>query len=80
MTWERWTDADFADPVNAAAKWLPEGWIVRIEVELHGGAVTLENPDGDEVDFPANHECWMEEVLDAVEHAMEQHKETTCES
>ncbi len=73
----QWTDKDRANPIDAAAGHLPDGWSVYLSVERHGRSVALTNPEGDYVPFPTNYENWQEEVLDAVEYAVEQNKETT---
>jgi hypothetical protein len=57
--------------INVLARDLPQGYDVSISVERHGGAVLLEGPDGENIDYPSNHETVMESVEDALAHARE---------
>ena len=57
------------DAIEAIAGSIPEGFDVRIELEYHGGGVTLVNTDGESVEFPTNGECLAEELEDALEPA-----------
>ena len=53
--------------IEYAAQHLPAGWLIRVSVEFEGSSVELINPDGEDVDFPSNHESLAQEVRDAVD-------------
>jgi len=55
---------------NAAAK-LPDGYTVTIAVMRNSGDVVLCDPDGEECEFPSNHESIAESINDAVEFAIQ---------
>lgn len=57
--------------LNRAASELPEGWQITIEVELNAGYVSLHDPEGEEHEFPCNRESMAQDVLDALEYAVE---------
>ena len=58
--------------INDAAEVLPEGWIVRIEVEKGAGWVKVIRPDGTEVEIEDD-ECDMAEMFqDAVGMVMDE--------
>jgi hypothetical protein len=59
----------FKEAANLVCSDLPEGWQIRVELEKDAGNIVLENPWGDTEDFPANHECFEQTLLDAIEHA-----------
>lgn len=61
----------FDNVVNVLARDLPKGYDVSIEVERHGGAVLLEGPGGEDIDYPSNHESTFESVQDALTYARE---------
>lgn len=56
------------DALLLSAETLPEGWIVRVEVEKGAGWVTLLNPDGDQLDVDHD-EFIANAVLDAIKIA-----------
>lgn len=58
--------------INRACSELPEGWNIRIEMERNAGWVELLNPDGEEVEFPSDHEHLADSLLDAIEAALKQ--------
>jgi hypothetical protein len=49
---------------------LPEGWTIKVHLELDSGYVWLMNPEGDDVKFPCNHENIAQQLKDAVDHAV----------
>lgn len=68
---ERLRGETFAAKINHAATVLPEGFEITVHVEHHAGWICLENPDGDEIDYPSNQERIEETFDDAIEHAIE---------
>lgn len=54
--------------INRAALELPEEYQIEIEVELHGGGVTL-YARGEKLDFPTNHDGLANEINDATDAA-----------
>lgn len=65
------SSATFNDVVNRIARDLPSGWTLRIDLERDAGTVGLDSPSGEEVEFPSNYECLLDQVNDALEHAIE---------
>lgn len=55
---------------NAAEK-LPDGYTINIALERNGGVAELIDDDGEEVEFPSNHESLADSINDAVEFAVE---------
>ena len=49
---------------------LPEGWEIRIELERSAGTVSLVNPDGEDVDYPSDHEYMASDINDAIDSAI----------
>ena len=39
------------DAINTCAGELPEGWQVRLDIELHGSGMSIIDPDCNEHDF-----------------------------
>lgn len=66
---------NFLEVADRIARDLPEGYEIIIRIERDSGVVVLEDPLGDELSFPTNHECLQDEVLDALEFAIEHDKE-----
>lgn len=60
------------DALNRAAGELPEGWSITIEVERCAGYVSLYDPDGEEHEFPCNRESMAQDVIDALDYAIDQ--------
>ena len=56
--------------VQRAAGELPDGWEICICIEKDGGGVELFDSEGDEVEYPANHERLAYDVNDAIDHAL----------
>lgn len=65
----------FFEVADQVARDLPEGYEIIIRIERDSGVVVLEDPFGDELSFPTNHERLQDEVLDALEFAIEHDKE-----
>lgn len=64
-----------SDLINLVARDLPEGYTLTIEIERNSGVVALDDPFGDELDFPSNRETVESEILDALQYAIEHDKE-----
>lgn len=63
--------------ISDAAKNLPEGYLIQIEIERNSTSVQLWDMDEvDELGFPSNHESLTETVGDAVEFACKDAKKT----
>ena len=63
-----------SDTLNAmenAAKNLPEGFRIEISIEKDSGSVCLFDTEGNELDFPCNRNNLVDEIMNAVEHAVE---------
>jgi hypothetical protein len=67
--------AAIGEAIQRAARDLPEGYNIDISVEHHGGGVTLTLPNGNEDDYPSNHETLSESIADALEYAQEHAKQ-----
>jgi hypothetical protein len=63
---------EFKELANKVCGELPDGWNIRIDLELDSGSVTLEDDSSEEQDYPTNFECIEEQVLDALEFAKEE--------
>ena len=63
-------DAALYCAVQRACAELPEGWEIRIELERSAGTVSLVNPDGEDVDYPSDHECMASDINDAIDAAI----------
>lgn len=59
--------------IDRAAKLLPEGWEIRIEIERHSGSVILFGPDGERHDSDHG-ELFSEQIDSAIEEALENHR------
>lgn len=55
---------------NAAAK-LPDGYTINIVLERNSGDAVLYDDEGEECEFPANHETLADTINDAVEFAIQ---------
>lgn len=64
-------DAALYCAVQRACAELPEGWEIRIELERSAGIVILVNPDGEDVDYPSDHEYMASDINDAIDFAIE---------
>jgi hypothetical protein len=64
-------DAALYCAVQRACAELPEGWEIRIELERSAGTVSLVNPDGEDVDYPSDHEYMALDINDAIDAARE---------
>lgn len=62
---------DLHNAIQRAAAKLPVGWEIRLSVEHHAGGVELYDEDGNEVDFPSNHEHLATTVNDAIDAALD---------
>ncbi|XZE35878.1 hypothetical protein SH501x_001423 [Pirellulaceae bacterium SH501] len=70
------TDAKtFFQVASQIARDIPDGYEIIIRIERDSGRVVLEDPFGDELYFPTNQECLQDEVLDALEFAIEHDRE-----
>lgn len=63
-------DAEFHQQVQRAAGELPYGWQILIRIEKDSGNAELIDPEGNEVDYPSNHECLADSVSDAIDEAL----------
>lgn len=65
--------AGFNELWNRVARDLPAGWQLCVTVAgaAAGAAVELVDPEGDDHEFPSNHEHLAEEVADALDYACE---------
>ena len=63
-------DAALYCAVQRACAELPEGWEIRIELERSAGTVSLVNPDGEDVDYPSDHEYMASDINDAIDAAI----------
>jgi len=63
-------DAALYCAVQRACAELPEGWEIRIELERSAGTVSLVNPDGEDVDYPSDHEYMASDINDAIDSAI----------
>ncbi len=61
---------DLHNAIQRAAAELPAGWEIRLSVEHEGGGVELLDEDGNQVDFPSNHERLVDTVNDAIAAAL----------
>jgi hypothetical protein len=51
---------------------LPAGYQVTIAVEFESGSLNLIGPDGENIEYPSNHEYGLaEDAMDALNHAKE---------
>tara|TARA_B100000929_G_scaffold291187_1_gene289049 strand:- start:1322 stop:1549 length:228 start_codon:yes stop_codon:yes gene_type:complete len=57
------------DAINTCAGELPEGWQVRLDIELHGSGMSIIDPDGNEHDFDSGGESLADDFLYALELA-----------
>ena len=62
-----------SDAINTCAGELPEGWRVRLDIELHGFGMSIIDPDGNEHDFDAGGEGLADDFLYALELAKQKH-------
>lgn len=63
-------DAALYCAVQRSCAELPEGWEIRIELERSAGTVILVNPDGEDVDYPSDHEYMASDINDAIDAAI----------
>lgn len=61
--------------VNRAARDLPEGWEIRIDLERHAGVVHLIDPEGNETMIEGNGELFSDQISAAIDAASSQSKE-----
>ncbi len=62
---------DLHNAIQQAAEKLPAGWVIQLSVEHQGGGIELYDDNGNEVDFPSNHEHLAITVIDAVDAALD---------
>jgi len=67
-------DAEFHQQVQRGAGELPHGWEILIRIEKDAGNAELIDPEGNEVDYPSNHECLADSVSDAIDEALSAEK------
>lgn len=60
--------------VNRAARDLPEGWEIRIDLERHAGVVHLIDPEGNETMIEGNGELFSDQISAAIDAASSQAK------
>lgn len=65
------------DAINACAGELPEGWQVRLDVELHGYGISVIDPDDNEHDIDSGSEYLADKLIDALEFAKQKATNTT---
>ena len=58
--------------VESAAEKLPEGYTINIVLERNSGDAVLYDEDGEECEFPSNHESLADTINDAVEFAVQE--------
>jgi hypothetical protein len=63
-------EAEFYKQVQRGAGELPEGWEILIRIERDAGNAELIDPEGNEVDYPSNHECLADSISDAIDEAL----------
>ncbi len=59
------------EAIQNCAKSLPYGWQINFELEKEGCSFSLTNPNGDDEEYPSNHEYIHESFEDALEYALE---------
>ncbi len=58
--------------LEQCARELPAGYQVTIAIEFESGSHNLIGPDGEEIEYPSNHEYGLaEDAVDALNHAKE---------
>lgn len=67
-------DAEFHQQVQRGAGELPHGWEILIRIEKDAGNAELIDPEGNEVDYPSNHEHLADSVSDAIDEALSAEK------
>ncbi len=58
-----------ADAVQNISRLIPPGWDIEIRVDGESAGVTLHNTSGEDVEYPSNYECFLDELNDALDHA-----------
>lgn len=67
---------EVGEAIQRAARDLPEGYRVVIDIEREGGTVDVVLPDGtEEKEYPSNHERLSESIADALQYAQEHAKQ-----
>ena len=56
--------------INRAARDLPEGWEIRIDLERHAGVVHLTDPEGNETMIDGSGELFSDQINDAIDAAL----------
>ena len=57
--------------VEAAAEKLPDGYTINIVLERNSGDAVLYDDEGEECEFPSNHESLADTINDAIEFAIQ---------
>jgi hypothetical protein len=57
--------------VEAVAEKLPDGYTINIVLERNSGDAVLYDDEGEECEFPSNHESLADTINDAVEFAIQ---------
>lgn len=58
------------EAIENAAKNLPDGYTINIALQRNSGVAELCDDEGDDREFPSNHESLADTINDAVEFAM----------
>ena len=61
--------------IQRAAKDLPEGWSIQIELERDAGTVTLHNPAGETVEVETSGEPFSSQIGMTIDVAIEAYRE-----
>lgn len=59
------------DMCDRVCRDLPDGWLITIDLMRDSGDVTLWDPNGDKCEFPSNRETIEQQLIDALEAAIE---------
>lgn len=65
------TNAAIGAAINRAAKELPEGWGIDIQIEKGSGTVDL-HKDFEPVEYDSDHEYLSDSINDAIDHALKE--------
>lgn len=68
-------ETNIGKAVNRAARDLPEGWEIRIDLERHAGVVHLIDPEGNETMIEGGGELFSDQISTAIDAARSQAKE-----
>lgn len=68
-------EASIGKAINRAARDLPEGWEIRIDLERHAGTVHLIGPEGSETMIEGGGELFSDQISAAIDAARSQAKQ-----